>query len=107
MAGAERTVFMRAKTEGCAHLSNNLRGVVAIVCVLVLVPGDVALFAQTPEGSASPPAEEKVKLPADQLDSLVAPIALYPDPLLAQILVASTYPLEVFNSNSGCLRTRI
>ena len=35
------------------------------------------------------------KLPADQLDSLVAPIALYPDPLLAQTLVASTYPLEI------------
>ena len=95
MAGAERTVFMRAKTEGCVHLSNNLRSVVAIVCVLVLVPGDVALFAQAPEGSATPPAEEKVKLPADQLDALVAPIALYPDPLLSQTLVASTYPLEV------------
>lgn len=30
-----------------------------------------------------------------QLASLVAPIALYPDPLVAQILMASTYPLEV------------
>jgi hypothetical protein len=29
------------------------------------------------------------------LDSLVAPIALYPDPLLSQVLVASTYPLEI------------
>ncbi|HML16552.1 MAG TPA: DUF3300 domain-containing protein, partial [Bryobacteraceae bacterium] len=32
---------------------------------------------------------------ADQLDNLVAPIALYPDPLLGQILAASTYPLEI------------
>jgi len=39
--------------------------------------------------------EASPKIPNDQLDSLVAPIALYPDPLLAQILVASTYPLEV------------
>src|SRR4030095_9333365 len=31
----------------------------------------------------------------DQLDSLVAPIALYPDAMLAQTLAASTYPLEV------------
>jgi hypothetical protein len=38
-------------------------------------------------GSASP-------VPG-QLDALVAPIALYPDPLLAQILTASTYPLEI------------
>lgn len=35
------------------------------------------------------------KISNDQLDSLVAPIALYPDPLLSQILVASTYPLEI------------
>src|SRR6202012_2434443 len=30
-----------------------------------------------------------------QIEQLVAPIALYPDPLLSQILMASTYPLEV------------
>ena len=34
-------------------------------------------------------------LKADQLDQLVAPIALYPDALLSQIFIASTYPLEV------------
>src|ERR1700736_3498202 len=35
------------------------------------------------------------KLTEGQLEQLVAPIALYPDPLLTQILMASTYPLEV------------
>jgi len=35
------------------------------------------------------------KIPSDQLDSLVAPIALYPTPLLTQTLVASTYPLKI------------
>ena len=30
-----------------------------------------------------------------QLEALVAPIALYPDPLVSQIFMASTYPLEV------------
>src|SRR5215472_11783294 len=39
--------------------------------------------------------EQSAKIPNDQLDSLVAPIALYPDPLLAQTLAASTYPLEI------------
>jgi len=34
-------------------------------------------------------------LTPQQLDNLVAPIALYPDPLLGQVLAASTYPLEV------------
>src|SRR6266567_4626565 len=47
-----------------------------------------------PTGSAAP-AEEAPKIPNDQLDSLVAPIALYPDPLLAQTLAAATYPLEI------------
>src|ERR1700741_1728814 len=31
----------------------------------------------------------------EELEQLVAPIALYPDPLLAQVLMASTYPLEI------------
>jgi hypothetical protein len=39
--------------------------------------------------------EQAPALPNDQLNSLVAPIALYSDPLLAQTLAASTYPLEV------------
>jgi hypothetical protein len=43
----------------------------------------------------SPAAESSAKIPPDQLSSLVAPIALYPDPLLAQTLAASTYPLEI------------
>jgi len=32
---------------------------------------------------------------AQQLDDLVAPIALYPDPLLSQVFAASTYPVEI------------
>ncbi|MEZ5828039.1 MAG: DUF3300 domain-containing protein [Hyphomicrobiales bacterium] len=40
-------------------------------------------------------ADQQQLLDQGQLDQLVAPIALYPDPLLAQVLVASTYPLEV------------
>ena len=39
-----------------------------------------------------PPAPKKTP---DELDSLVAPIALYPDPLLAQVLAAATYPLDL------------
>ncbi len=73
----------------------------AILCVALLSPGyAVALAQETQPQNAAPvenstPAEEAPKIPNDQLDSLVAPIALYPDPLLSQTLVASTYPLEV------------
>jgi hypothetical protein len=37
-------------------------------------------------------------LSKEQLDQLVAPVALYPDSLLAQVLVASTYPLEIIEA---------
>jgi Protein of unknown function (DUF3300) len=40
-------------------------------------------------------APQQQPLSEDELDALVAPIALYPDALLAQVLMASTYPLEV------------
>ncbi len=58
-----------------------------------------ALFtgsAQTPppQGSQAAPPQTQT-FTADQLTDLVAPIALYPDGLLSQVLVASTYPLEV------------
>lgn len=60
-----------------------------------------ALLAGSAIGQqASPPDQQQAAPPAQtlspqQLDDLVAPIALYPDNLLSQILVASTYPLEV------------
>ncbi|MBI5897000.1 MAG: DUF3300 domain-containing protein [Desulfobacterales bacterium] len=38
---------------------------------------------------------EKSLFKPEELEQIVAPIALYPDPLLAQVLMASTYPLEV------------
>lgn len=75
------------------------RGVLAVACALLLLPGEAPLLAQTPPAAdaktTAAPAEAAVKLPPEQLDSLVAPIALYPDPLLAQTLAASTYPLEI------------
>jgi len=86
---------MKVNTEVWLQLSNALRSVVAIASVVVLAPGDIRLLAQASQGASPPAAQESVKLPADQLESLVAPIALYPDPLLSQTLVASTYPLEV------------
>ena len=47
--------------------------------------------------TAEPQAAEAQPQLLDQaaLDQLVAPIALYPDTVLAQVLMASTYPLEV------------
>jgi hypothetical protein len=72
-----------------------IQRLVAVVCTLALVPGDAALLAQSSTAGSSPAGEEVARIPPEQLDSLVAPIALYPDPMLSQTLVASTYPLEI------------
>ncbi|HMK22141.1 MAG TPA: DUF3300 domain-containing protein, partial [Terriglobales bacterium] len=57
-------------------------------------------FAQIPPPPPGPPPGPPPSLvsPAfsqQELDQMLAPIALYPDPLLSQILMAATYPLEI------------
>jgi len=73
-----------------------------LLCALLAAPDAWALAlaqdAQQPPPAGAPAAagaEPSAKLSADELDSLVAPIALYPDPLIAQCLVASTYPIDI------------
>jgi Protein of unknown function (DUF3300) len=77
--------FLRNTTQCC----------IAILCSVLLVPGEGFSAAQAPQQPAAAGQQDTGKLPPDQLDSLVAPIALYPDPMLAQVLAASTYPLEI------------
>jgi len=74
----------------------------ALVSALLLGPGAGTVMAQekTPAKEKAPAAApaaaaDSAPLPMAQIEALVAPIALYPDPLLAQTLVASTYPLEI------------
>src|SRR5258706_16407125 len=79
----------------------------AVVCSVVLIPGTVPLTRSEPilqqEGA---PAETAPKIPNDQLDALVSPIALYPDPLLAQVLAASTYPLEIVQLQQWLIKNK-
>lgn len=50
-------------------------------------------------GADAPPPQNYNALSPDQLNQLVAPIALYPDSLVAQILAASTFPTEVVEAD--------
>src|SRR5881398_3712392 len=72
---------------------------IALAGVAFLLLGSTAALAQQAESqvmtTTTSDTEQAPKLPNDELDSLVAPIALYSDPLLAQTLAASTYPLEI------------
>jgi hypothetical protein len=70
-----------------------LAKLLAIAGILV-VAVSARLFSQqaAPDGRVLPYAPE-------QLDQMLAPIALYPDALLSQMLMASTYPLEVVQAD--------
>ena len=60
-----------------------------LLVVLVSLPWPVHLAAQD-TGTVFKPEE---------IEQLVAPIALYPDSLVSQILMASTYPLELVQAD--------
>jgi len=89
--------------------------VVAIGFATVLLAS--LLIGQQPSGQQPPPppggapqadqtAPPPQPLSPQQLEDLVAPIALYPDNLLSQILVASTYPLEVVEAQQWLQQNR-
>lgn len=87
--------------------------VLALICSAGLLAASGVLYvkSRTPEAPTQPTAPVAAQLPAPtdappapvvqasfttaQIDQWVAPIALYPDPLLSQVLMASTYPANV------------
>ena len=74
--------------------------VTAVLCAIVILTlGPSLVLAQQVESqvttTTTPTGNEAPKISGAQLDSLVAPMALYSDELLAQTLAASTYPLEI------------
>jgi len=72
--------------------------VAPLATALALLP-----FAHAQAPATSPPASTAAAKPApsgktfsqQELDELLAPVALYPDALLAQVMMAATYPLEI------------
>jgi Protein of unknown function (DUF3300) len=62
---------------------------------LLLAGGAWAQPQPPPPPPAGTPPPSSAQFRPEELEALVAPVALYPDPLLVQVLMASTYPLEV------------
>jgi hypothetical protein len=58
-------------------------------------PAATAETSSTPEQSSSAPAPAPAPQTPEQLQALVAPIALYPDSLVAQVLAAASYPEQI------------
>lgn len=72
-----------------------MRHLVGLSIALALASGTLGTARQL---GAQEPTEIKAAAEAwtsEELENLLAPIALYPDPILAQVLVAATYPEEI------------
>ncbi|AXI44741.1 hypothetical protein C1J03_01060 [Sulfitobacter sp. SK012] len=75
---------------------------IRLFLVFAIVFGAPIAQAQTDENTAeqdAPEASDEEMLTQTELENLVAPVALYPDTLLIQILVAATVPIEVVKSD--------
>jgi hypothetical protein len=79
------------------------------VASIILVFGSASrsLAQMSPDSNSSAPIQQPPSaISADYLANLVAPIALYPDALLGQVLVACTYPLEVVEAQQWLQQNR-
>ena len=65
----------------------------AVCAALFLLQAPAAYYP--PQNAPTAGAPPGAQIAPQQLDDLVAPIALYPDPLVGEVLAASTYPMEV------------
>src|SRR5208337_1729901 len=85
----------RARGTFTARKAGLVKAVTGIVVLLSFVACAAQERPPAPSASMSP---DRLFSP-QQLDQILAPIALYPDALIAQILTAATYPLEVVEAD--------
>ena len=78
-----------------------MRQALSILLIFVMLAPSPYSGMQMQAMAATPPATQDwnqdydIQFSAEQLDNLVAPIALYPDPLLAQVFLAATFPDQI------------
>src|SRR3954470_20871557 len=89
-----------ARIVSIATLQYRVPVVAAALTLLAVGPGvnSTAVAQQAPQytqQAQQPQQPQQQQFNVQQINQLVAPIALYPDNLLGQVLAASTYPLEV------------
>jgi len=75
-------------------MRRNSRFIAVALCAALALTATAQQPPPAPQAAAAPAASGKT-FSQEELDQLLAPIALYPDALLAQVLMAATYPLEV------------
>src|SRR5258705_4595642 len=81
------------------------RGLALVVLAAIVLAASqgralaVQVGQDAPQAQDAPPAVQSAPLTPEAVQQLVAPIALYPDALVAQILAASTYPSEIVEAD--------
>jgi len=97
LAGCQKQEGQPARTLPASAAAPSSAAASAATAPLPPLPASVA--APAPASAAEPVAQPQTQqYPPEELEALVAPIALYPDSLLSQVLMASTYPLEVVHA---------
>src|ERR1700682_3977531 len=79
-------------------LQKSLALVLSSSLLYAAAPGGIAYAQQTDQSAAQPTAPVAQQSP-EELQQLVAPIALYPDALVSQILAGATYPTEIVEAD--------
>jgi hypothetical protein len=112
--GFSPTSGRRLRTVASACFAGGRRAL-ALALVWLMIPlgmGNVYAWSQDaptpppdqqdqgppPDDQGAPPQQWNALSP-EQLDQLVAPIALYPDSLVAQVLAAATYPAQIVDAD--------
>src|SRR5438552_6484555 len=80
--------------EGRSRSAGAFGASFALFALAVMIAHPARAAGEAAPG-AIPEGAESAKLSSAQLEELVAPISLYPDALAVQVLMASTYPLEI------------
>lgn len=98
------TIFARAAEFSRPGLGRQLlASLLSWALLFATWPRELSAYqvAQTPQSAQAPPAQAPryAQQSPEQLQQLVAPIALYPDSLVAQILAASTFPEQVVQAD--------
>src|SRR5271169_2144958 len=96
---AEPSLRSRRKKSVRRVMTFRRRQTLAALAAALLISSPQGVMAQTPPAAQPASAPSQQLLTDGQLDALVAPIALYPDALLSEILMASTYPLEAVEAD--------
>ncbi|MDQ8730194.1 DUF3300 domain-containing protein [Bradyrhizobium sp. LHD-71] len=90
---------MEASTTRRLRYATMCVACVACLALLGIAIGGSPGRVQSVQSTSLPVPASRQVLNSAELDQLVAPIALYPDPLLSEVLMASTYPLEIAEAN--------